>query len=161
MLWALAIIIPAILYATSTGSVLQTLSKLGSYFVGAQLSMYGLGFYSKHTTEKGLLVGVVVGFVAVWYVATQTDIAWPWYCLVGAGVNMFVARVASHLIDGPQQQWSPYSVRGQQQKFIEQGLAQTDGGWYLVPGKIDRVSYLLLAFFALTVLSLFLFEKLV
>ena len=77
--WAVVIIIPAIMYSALEGSVLQTLSKIGSYFVGAKLSMYGLGFFSKQTTEKGLLVGVVFGFVMVWYLATQTDIAWPWY----------------------------------------------------------------------------------
>ena len=159
--WALVIIVPAIMYAQSEGSILQTLSKIGSYFVGAKLSMYGLGFFSKQTTEKGLLVGVVVGFALVWYLATKTDIAWPWYCLFGGGVNIVVSLLASRIIDGVQTEWSEYSIKGQQRKFKEEGLPEKENGWYLVPGKVDKVSYLLLVFFALTILFLFLFERMI
>ncbi|MGB5627523.1 MAG: sodium/solute symporter [Woeseiaceae bacterium] len=159
--WAIVIIVPAIMYSALEGSVLQTLSKIGSYFVGAKLSMYGLGFFSKQTTEKGLLVGVVIGFVMVWYLATQTDIAWPWYCLFGGGVNIAASLLASRVIDGTQAEWSEFSIKGQQQMFKDKGLPEKEGGWYLVPGKVDKVSYLLLVFFALTVLFLFLFERLI
>ena len=161
VLWALLIIVPAMLYVNSEGSILRTLSQIGSYFVGAKLSMYGLGFFSRQTTEKGLLVGVVVGFVMIWFLATRTDIAWPWYCLFGGGVNIFVALVASRLIDGKQEQWSEYSIPGQQAKFREEGLAEKDGGWYLVPGKVDSISWYLLVFFALTIAFLYTFEALI
>ncbi len=77
--WAVIIIIPAIMYSKSTGSILETLSQVGSFFVGAQLGMFALGFFSKHATEKGLLVGTVTGFLVVWWVAVNTDVAWPWY----------------------------------------------------------------------------------
>lgn len=156
--WAVIIIVPAILYSTSEGSVLQTLSKIGSYFVGAKLSMYGLGFFSKQTTEKGLLVGVAMGFVIIWLVATKTDIAWPWYCVVGGGANILVSLVASRLLDGKQSEWSEYSIRGQQKKFADGNLPEKDGGWYLVPGKVDRASYGLLVFFVLTIVSLYAFN---
>lgn len=159
--WAIIIIIPAIIYSASEGSVLQTLSKIGAYFVGAKLSMFGLGFFSKQATEKGLLVGVAVGFVIIWYVATQTDIAWPWYCLIGGAANIFVALIASRIIDGPQSEWSEYSIKGQQKKFRDEGLAEKEGGWYVVPGKIDKASYYLLGFFVLTILFLFAFEKMI
>ena len=159
--WAIVIIVPAIIYSEFEGSVLQTLSKIGSYFVGAKLSMYGLGFFSKQTTEKGLLVGVAAGFVMIWYLATQTDIAWPWYCLIGGGVNIAVSLLASLLIDGKQAEWSEYSIKGQQKKFRDEGLPEMEGGWYRVPGKVDRVSYLLLVFFVGTVLLLYGFEALI
>ena len=50
--WAVLIVIPAIMFTKSDGSVLEVLSKVGSFFVGAKLSTYFLGFYSRHTTEK-------------------------------------------------------------------------------------------------------------
>ncbi|MGB5411573.1 MAG: hypothetical protein WBN09_08585, partial [Woeseiaceae bacterium] len=161
LVWAVLIIVPAFIYVNSEGSILQTLSKIGSYFVGAKLSMYGLGFFTKQTTEKGLLTGVAVGFVMIWYLATQTDIAWPWYCLFGGAVNIVVALLASYLIDGRQDTWSEYSIKGQKQKFIDEGLPEKEGGWYLVPGKVDKVSYLLLVFFVLTLLFLYLFETMI
>lgn len=161
LFWAAAIIVPAILYSRASGSILEILSEVGSYFVGAKLSMYGLGFFSKHTTEKGLLVGVGVGFAVVWYIATQTDIAWPWFCAIGAGVNIAVSWTASLMIDGRQAEYSPYSVRGQRELFRREGRPEKDGAWYLVPGKVDKVSYLLLAFFVATVVFLYLFDAMI
>jgi SSS family solute:Na+ symporter len=161
LFWAAVIIAPAIMYSKSTGSILETLSQVGSYFVGAQLGMFALGFFSKNASERGLLVGTAVGFLVVWYVATHTDVAWPWYCLVGAATNMTVSTVASIAIDGFQKTWSPYSIRGQMAKFRDEGIEEKDGGWYLVPGKIDKISYLLLVFFAFVIGFLLLFEWIV
>ncbi|MFT5801509.1 MAG: SSS family solute:Na+ symporter [Nonlabens sp.] len=154
VMWAALIIIPAIAFTNSTGSILELLTKVGSYFVGAKLSMYGLGFYSKHTTERGLLIGVVAGFIVLAYVATQTDVAWPWYAVVGASVNIVVSIGASIMLDGYQKEWSPYSIPGQKARFIAEGLPEKENGWYVVPGKLDKVSYYLLGFFVLTVVFL-------
>jgi SSS family solute:Na+ symporter len=38
----------------------------------------------------------------VWYVVTQTDVAWPWFCVIGAIVNIAVSVSASLIIDGRQ-----------------------------------------------------------
>ncbi|MDN2655412.1 sodium/solute symporter [Cobetia sp. 14N.309.X.WAT.E.A4] len=161
VVWAVLIIVPAILFAQTEGSVLQLLTKVGSYFVGAKLSMYALGFFSRHTTERGLLIGVAAGFMAVWYAATQTDVAWPWFCAIGAVVNMPVAIVASLLLDGRQEKLSAYTIQGQKTMFREQSLPTKDGGWYLIPGKVDRVSWLLVGFFLATLLFLYLFSVLI
>jgi SSS family solute:Na+ symporter len=152
--WALLIIFPALLYANSEGSILETLSKVGSFFVGAKLGMYALGFFSKHTTEKGLLVGVVAGFAALWYVATFTDIAWPWYCAIGGGVNMLVGWLASLAITGRQAEWHPLTLAGQRREFAGHGLHKDEHGWSRMPGKIDRASWWLLLYFAGWILAL-------
>ncbi|MEX0706676.1 MAG: sodium/solute symporter [Woeseia sp.] len=161
VVWAVLIIVPAIFYANSEGSILQTLTKVGSYFVGAKLSMYALGFFSRHTTERGLLVGVAVGFIVVWLVATQTDIAWPWYCAIGASVNIVVSFFSSLLIDGPQKEYSPYTVKGQIAEFAAQGKPEKEGAWYLVPGRVDKISWLLLVFLALNFLFLYAFDRMI
>ena len=145
--WALMIIIPAIMFAGSTGSILQVLSKVGSYFVGAKLSMFALGFFSRHTTERGLLIGVATSFACLWWVATYTDIAWPWYAVVGGGVNILVSIAASLLLDGKQQR----TVQLHHQRAITQIRTR----WLrTAPGRLvqstgqDR-SYLLLAIWLL------------
>ena len=152
--WALLIIVPAFMYAQTQGSILEVLSKIGSYFVGAKLGMYGLGFFSKHTSEKGLLVGVVVGFGVIWYVATQTDIAWPWFCGIGGGVTIIVGIVASLAITGKQKEWSRYTIEGQKIAFAAEGTPEKIGNWYQIPGKIDGASWWLLVFFVGTILAL-------
>ena len=159
LFWAFIIIGPALLFAQLEGSVLEILSKVGSYFVGAKLSMFGLGFFSRHTTERGLMVGVAAGFIVVWYLATQTAIAWPWFVVIGSAVNSLVAIAASLLIDGRQAEWHPYTVVGQRKEFLDEGLPVREGNWYRLPGRIDGVSKLLLVFFVLSILGLYAFQS--
>jgi SSS family solute:Na+ symporter len=154
ILWAVLIVFPALLYASSEGSILETLSKIGSFFVGAKLGMYALGFFSKHTSEKGLLVGVVAGFAVVWYVASYTTIAWPWYCAIGGGVNMVVGWLASLLLTGRQAAWHPLTIAGQRREFAKDGNATDADGWSRIPGRIDRVSWWLPAYFLAWILAL-------
>jgi solute:Na+ symporter, SSS family len=158
LIWALVIIVPAFMYAQTQGSILEVLSKIGSYFVGAKLGMYGLGFFSKHTNEKGLLVGVGVGFLVIAYVATQTKIAWPWYCGIGGSVTIIIAILSSLAISGRQKEWSRYSIEGQRQAFLAEGTPEKVDGWYQLPGKIDRASWGLIIFFVATILALIALE---
>ncbi|MEM0939774.1 MAG: sodium/solute symporter [Bacteroidota bacterium] len=158
--WAMLIVVPAIVFAGNTDSVLRLLTKVGSYFVGAKLAMYGLGFYSKHTTERGLLIGVVAGFLCLAYVSIYTEIAWPWYAVIGAGVNVVVSLLASLLLDGFQKEWSLYSVPGQKAKFKAEGLPEKENGWFVIPGKLDKVSYVLMGFFVFTIVFLLLLTSL-
>ena len=75
--------------------------------------------------------------------------------------NYSVSLVASLLIDGRQETWSPYTVRGQIEHFSREGLVEKDGGWYRVPGRVDRISWLLLVFFVAVLVFLYLFQTLV
>ncbi len=161
VVFAILIIIPAIMYTKSEGSVLEILSKVGSFFVGAQLGMFVLGFFSKQATETGLLVGTAAAFIVVAYVATVTDVAWPWYCAIGLFVSVIVTLIASWLIDGVQTEYSSYTIKGQIEKFRLERLEEKESGWYRVPGKIDKASYLLLAFFVAIILFLLLFESMI
>ena len=133
--------------------MLEVLSKVGSFFVGAKLAMFGLGFYSKHATQRGLLIGVAAGFLTLWWVEANADIAWPWYCALGGLVSTAVGWIASVLLDGFQKDWSPYTVRGQKAKFKREGLPEKVDGWYVVPGRVDRASYLLLVYFVACVVG--------
>ena len=153
--WAVIIIGPAIMYHLySSGSILEVLSKVGSYFVGAQLGMFGLGFFSKQATENGLLVGTAAGFVVVAAAALSSDVAWPWYCLIGATTNVVVTLIASRIIDGKQTELSDYTIKGQQLLFQKEGLADKENGWYRIPGKVDPINYVLFGFFCLTMVFL-------
>jgi solute:Na+ symporter, SSS family len=159
--WAILIIMPAIAFSSTTGSILELITKIGSYFVGAKLSMYMLGFYSKQTTERGLLVGVAVGFIVLYFVHEYTDIAWTWYAVIGGVFNIIVSIIASIIIDGKQKEWSPYSIPGQRAKFKLENKPEKENGWYVIPGKLDRVSYYLLGFFVLTIVFLLSIENLI
>ncbi len=162
VLWAALSIPVAFAFVGSGGSILEQLTKVGSYFVGAKLAMFGLGFFSKHTTEKGLLIGVVAGFVALAFVATgipalgvaPPDIAWPWYVVIGGSVNIVVSWCASLAISGWQPDWHEQTVIGQIRRFRKTGAVEKQDGWYIVPGKIDGACWGLIAFFFATLVCL-------
>ena len=170
LLWALLVIPMAYAFITSGGSILETLSKVGSYFVGAKLAMFGMGFFSKHTTERGLLVGVAAGFIGLIAVVGfggmlgvdgfYPDIAWPWFVVIGGGINIAVSWLASVALDGFQKQWHEQTVPGQIRHFRENGLAEKQGGWYLVPGRIDRALWGLPIMFVAIMVFLYLFSQL-
>ncbi len=159
--WGVIIVIPAIVFLDSNGSVLETLSKVGSFLVGAKLSCYGLGFYSKHTTEKGLLIGVAAGFLSLWAIEATMNIAWPWYCAIGGLVSVVVGWLASLILDGYQTDYHPYTVQGQRKVFAEQQWPEKENGWYKIPGKVDRSSYGLLLFFVASMVGLWLFNAMI
>jgi SSS family solute:Na+ symporter len=162
LLWALIIIVPAIMYHLhAEGSILEILSKVGSFFVGAQLGMFALGFFSKHTTERGLLIGTAISFAAVSYVAIATELAWPWYAGIGLSVSVVASIISSLILDGFQEQYSKYTIKGQLTDFAENNKPEKENGWYLVPGKIDAINYVLFGFFVLSIGSLVLFEYLI
>lgn len=156
--WGIIIIIPALMFIDSNGSVLEILSKIGSFLVGAKLSCYGLGFYSKHTTEKGLLIGVAAGFLCLWYADSFLNIAWPWYCAIGGCVSLLVGWLASLAISGRQAEYHPYSIAGQKILFEKTGRSIKQSGWYVLPGKVDKCSYGLLGFFIISLLILLAIE---
>lgn len=160
LFWALIIIFPAIMYHLhSAGSILEILTKVGSFFVGAQLGMFALGFFSKHTTENGLLVGTAISFIVVTLTALYTDIAWPWYCAIGVTASITCSYLASIIIDGFQENYSEYTIKGQLKMFAEKNLPEKENGWYVVPGKFDKINYVLLAFFVITLVFLAFFES--
>ena len=150
--------VPAILLIDSEGSVLELLSKFGSFFVGAKLSLYLLGFYSQHATEKGVLIGVVAGFSALLIAEIYFDIAWPWYALIGGGVSIITGWFASILLDGYREEPHEFSIKGQKHLFEVQGRKVQEDGWYLLPGSFDRQSLWLFLFFCVNILVTFLFD---
>jgi SSS family solute:Na+ symporter len=160
-MWAVLMVIPAIIFSQSGGSVLEVLSKVGSFFVGAKLAMFGLGFYSRHTTQRGLLIGVAAGFLTLWWIESNISLAWPWYCAVGGFVSIVVAWLSSILIDGFQKDYSPYTVQGQRALFKKEGWSEKQDGWYVVPGRIDKASYGLLVYFVFCLAGLWVLNRMI
>lgn len=178
VLWGIMIIPIAISFAGGKGSILEVLSKVGSYVVGAKLCMYGMGFFSKQVSQRGLLVGIVAGFLGLLFIVPldilkpavdpiwhamgvdRPEIAWPWYPVIAGAINFVVAWLASVALDGFKQEWHQYSVPGQIKMFRDQGKAMTSGGWYLVPGKVEPVVWLLPVFFVGILLFLAWFARL-
>lgn len=160
--WGIVAIPIAFAFIESGGSILEQLTKVGSYFVGANLAMFGMGFFTKSVSQRSLLIGVASGFATLVIVINglpfagiePADIAWPWYVVIGGGTNVLVALITSLLSDKRIDVWHEQSVPGQIAKFRTQGLQEKDSGWYLVPGKVDKACWGLLAVFVLSIVFL-------
>lgn len=162
LLWGVVSIPISYSFIGSGGSILERLTEVGSFFVGAQLATFGLGAFSKQTSERGLLVGIGTGFIALVIVAyglpplgiEPSNIAWPWFVVIGGGTNIVATLVASRILDGHQEEWHEYSVPGQRLRFAREGLPEKQDGWHVVPGRIDKPVWGLVVWFALIVLFL-------
>ena len=165
--WGIMVIPMAVAFISSEGSILEVLSKVASYFVGAKLAMFGMGFFSKHTTQRGLLIGVAAGFLGLLIIVgvfnikgIYHNIAWPWYVVIGGGINIIVSWVASVALDGFQKDWHPQTVIGQIQDFKSKGKIEKQDGWYLMPGRAEAPVWGLLGLFIIIIIFLAWFSTL-
>ncbi|HBK90395.1 MAG TPA: sodium transporter [Parvularcula sp.] len=157
--WGLVAIPIAFGFINSGGSILERLTQVSSYFVGAKLAMFFLGFFSKHANQAGLLVGVVVGFLVLYAVVSGVpalgfvalDVAWPWYVVIGGGVNIAVGWTASVLLGGFKKDWHEQTMFGQLHRFRTQNLPMKIDGWFVAPGRVDAASWGLIVFFFLSI----------
>ena len=83
------------------------------------------------------------------------------FTALGGIVSVVTGWVASVLLDGFKTEHHPYTVKGQQKKYRDEGLPERHEGWYVVPGKIDRASYFLLGYFFVCVLILWAADSMV
>ncbi|MDA8887964.1 sodium/solute symporter [Hellea sp.] len=165
--WGIMVIPMAFAFISSEGSILEVLSKVASYFVGAKLAMFGMGFFSKHTTQRGLLIGVAAGFLGLLIIVgvfnikgIYHNIAWPWYVVIGGGINITVSWVASIALGGFQKDWHPQTVIGQIQDFKSKGKIEKQDGWYLMPGRAEAPVWGLLGLFIIIIIFLSWFSTL-
>lgn len=157
--WGLVAIPIAFAFINSGGSILERLTQVSSYFVGAKLAMFSLGFFSKHANQTGLLFGFVAGFLVLWAVVSGVpaagvpalDIAWPWYVVIGGGVNIIVGWTASVMVGGFKKEWHEQTVTGQLRRFREQHIPMKKDGWFVAPGRVDAASWGLIVFFFLSI----------
>ena len=154
VIWGLVMLLPAIALAGETGSILEWVARLGSFFVGAKLAMFGLGFFTKSVREPELLIGVVFGFLAVACTAGFTDIAWPWYVAIGATANSAASLALATLrrpspVDWPD--WTVPAVRARSPK--------PKHGWSSRPGDVEPATWGLLALFFIVLCGLIAFNS--
>ena len=145
--WAIISALVAMQFLGSTGSILETLSAVGSYFVGAKFAAFYLGFFSKRVKERELLIGILIGFIGVAGAAVYTDIAWPWYAVIGSLLTIIPAEIIAR---SNLARWHKYSVPGQQAKYKD----RTEDGWYLAPGKFEKPTQGLIALFVVILLCI-------
>ncbi len=136
-------------------SALEAISKYGSYIVGSTLGVFILGIYTERTNQQGVIIGFIVGVIAVVGVAVFTDIFWLWYNLVGFMVTLVVGYASSFVVGTNPSNIGMYTLSGQKEHFLATNQAEREGNYYVIPGRFERNSYWLILYFFLLVAGLY------
>jgi SSS family solute:Na+ symporter len=76
-------------------SVVSDALAIAGFTAGILLGVFLLGVCSKRANQTGVLLGVLAAIILLTYVKFATDIAWPWYAIVGALATVGVGYPAS------------------------------------------------------------------
>jgi Na+/proline symporter len=83
------------------GKVLEMGLSIASVAYGSLLGVFLLGVLTKSATERGAMVGMLIGFVLNLYLWLFTSLAFTWYVVFGSIATFLVGFCASVLIKGP------------------------------------------------------------
>ncbi len=78
-------------------SVVSDALAIAGFTAGILLGVFLLGVGSRRANQSGALIGVLAAILLLTYVKFATDIAWPWYAVVGALATVGVGYLASRI----------------------------------------------------------------
>ncbi len=125
-----------------------------SYLTGAMLGVFVMAMFSKKTNEIGVCLGFIAGIFAVAYMDYHFNFNWGWKSPIGLIVTCVVAYVVSSFTGWEKKAIGQYTFAGQRRQLIAEGRIEEDGV-YVLPGKFEKRSYVLLAFFLFQFLFLY------
>lgn len=86
------------LIARNWGSVLEAGLSIASILYGSLLGVFLLGMLTRRTGELAAMTGMLAGVICMFFVKTQTSIAWTWYVMIGTAVTFSAGYVSSFLL---------------------------------------------------------------
>jgi len=125
-----------------------------SYLTGAMLGVFVMAMFTQKTNEIGICLGFVAGIVVVAYMDYTYNFDWGWKSPLGLIVTCLVAYVVSSLTGWEKKDITQYTFAGQRKQLIAEGRIEEDGV-YILPGKFEKRSYILLGFFLFQFLFLY------
>ena len=94
MVWAVILFLLALL-ARYGGKVIETGLSIVSVAYGCLLGVFLRGVLTRSATERGAMLGMIVGFGFNLYLWLCTDISFTWYVVVGSALTFVVGYLAS------------------------------------------------------------------
>jgi len=95
--------------SASNSSVLEIISKYGSYLLGAMLGVFSLGMFTIKADERGVLIGFILGILGTAIISYNFNIFWMWNNLVGFLITIIVGYLLS---------FSDRSYREEKRRYI-------------------------------------------
>ena len=142
------------------GTVLDIINILGPLFYPCMLSTYVLAVFCKKGNEKGCIAAVLAGLAIDLYMFLFTSVGSLWWCFIGFVFAFAVGYIVSIVtnkdpeIDEDKEfsfetaVGSELTINNVVRLAMEKKIAEKDAsGYYVVPGKMDKIGYVLIAFF--------------
>ena len=159
----------ATVVALFLGGVLDIINTIGPLFYPCLLSAFVLAVFCKKANQKGCIAAVIAGLAIDLYMFKFTSIGSLWWNFLGFLFAVVVGYIVSRITDEKKQVREALDQNfqfdtavgseltiGYVTKLAAAGkIAEKDeDGYYVIPGKVDKISYALIAYFIVLVIVL-------
>lgn len=152
----------AALFLGGLGSILDLINVIGPLFYPCMLSAFTLAVFCKKGNEKGCITAIVTGLAVDVFMWKCTDIGSLWWNFFGFVVAFAAGYLVSILtnkekaaeveadFDYATASGSELTIGHVVKMAVAGKIAEKDeDGYYVVPGKLDKIGYALIAFFVI------------
>jgi hypothetical protein len=129
-----------------------------TYLTGAMFGVFVMGMFSPRTNQLGACLGFVAGVVVVAIADASLEFDWGWKSPLGLMVTCTVAYFTSAISGWEAREIGAYTFVGQRRQLLSEGRIKEDGV-YVLPGRFEKRSYILIAFFLLQFIFLLALEN--
>ncbi|SDP18292.1 sodium:solute symporter family transporter [Halobacillus aidingensis] len=143
----LLIVFTLLAFGDTTASILQVVGSYLSYFSGSILAMFLLGMLTNKANDKGVAIGFVVGIILTAYIGKMGIVNWLWNYPIGCAFTLIIGYTASFLFKTEKVGYEEFTILGQRAKLKSEGRTEDQEGTSILPGAIDKYTYILLGFF--------------
>ena len=138
----------------STKSIIEMVASYTSYLCGSMFAVFFLAMFTEKSNDVGTAVGFICGCIATGLVGKFTTVNWGWWNPLGFVVAAVIGYAVSRLTGGEKKEVKLLTYKGMRNSMIAEGRIQEDGV-YILPGKFEKSSYILLVLFVLQYVILF------
>jgi hypothetical protein len=83
------------------GSVVGAVLSIQGFTTGIILGVFLLGIFTQKVNHLSALTGLVGGLALMTYIKFGTDLAWPWFVLVGSSATFLIGLATSLILEKP------------------------------------------------------------
>jgi Na+/proline symporter len=76
-------------------SVIGSVLGIQSFTTGIILGVFFLGIFTRRVDQRAALLGLLAGLLVMSSIKFGTDLAWPWFALVGSTTTFLCGVLAS------------------------------------------------------------------
>ena len=81
------------------GSVVGAVLAIQGFTTGIILGVFLLGIFTRRVNHLSALTGLVGGLALMTYIKFGTDLAWPWFVLVGSSATFLIGLATSFVLE--------------------------------------------------------------